>query len=108
MTTGQRIRSIRLACGFTQAKLAEKMHISPGFQSRIENGSSNITLHYVQSVSEILGVTPQEILCDLFVYPEDSSTAEQVTALLERMPQEDQNITLDTLRPIINRLYAEE
>lgn len=41
MKTGERIKTIRKSQGITQAKLAETLHISSSFMSRIENGSSN-------------------------------------------------------------------
>lgn len=46
MKTGERIKTIRKSQGITQAKLAETLHISSSFMSRIENGSSSLTLDF--------------------------------------------------------------
>ena len=108
MTTGERIRAIRSALGLTQADLADRLHVSRSYQCRIENGSSTISLDYIQSAAEALGVPPQEILRDIFVYPEDVSAAEQIRTLMEQFPQEDQTLTLETLRKIVKRLYPEK
>ena len=104
MTVGKRIRSLRTSCGMTQADLAEKLHVSRCYQCRIENGSSTISIDYIQSVADVLQITPQEILCDIFVCPQESSTAEQVKILIEKLPPEDQNLTLDTLQRIFSHL----
>ena len=108
MTVGKRIRTLRSACGMTQAGLAEKLHVSRSYQCRIENDSSTISLAYIQSVADVLQVTPQEILCDILDCPEGSSTAEQVKILIEKLPPETQLFTLDTLQRIITHLSRED
>lgn len=57
MKTGERIKTIRKSQGITQAKLAETLHISSSFMSRIENGSSNLefsTKLYFDTIVESL------------------------------------------------------
>lgn len=62
MKTGERIKTIRKSQGITQAKLAETLHISSSFMSRIENGSSSLTLDFVCEIADALQVTRQEVL----------------------------------------------
>lgn len=59
MKTGERIKTIRKSQGITQAKLAETLHISSSFMSRIENGSSSLTLDFVCEIADALQVTRQ-------------------------------------------------
>ena len=54
MKTGERIKTIRKSQGITQAKLAETLHISSSFMSRIENGSSSLTLDFVCEIADPL------------------------------------------------------
>ena len=44
MTIGERIRYIRESKGITQNTLAESIHVTPSYISRIERGSSTPTL----------------------------------------------------------------
>lgn len=73
MKTGERIKTIRKSQGITQAKLAETLHISSSFMSRIENGSSSLTLDFVCEIADALQVTRQEVLRDVFTYTKDDS-----------------------------------
>ena len=67
MKTGQRIQEIRKAQGITQNQLAEKLHVSPSFISRIENGSSSLTVDFACEIADALHVARQEIFCDLLI-----------------------------------------
>lgn len=66
LSKGERIKTIRKSQGITQAKLAETLHISSSFMSRIENGSSSLTLDFVCEIADALQVTRQEVLRDVF------------------------------------------
>ena len=105
MTVGERIRAVRSACGLSQAGLADRIHVSHSYQCKIENGSSSISLEYIQAAAQALDVPPQDLLCDIFVYPDDPSTAEQIRILVEKLPPETQKLTFDILQGIISRIY---
>ena len=59
---GERLKKARTERGLTQEKLAEKMDVSIAFLSRIERGSSHISLKRLSQVCEILGITEGSIL----------------------------------------------
>ena len=59
---GERLKKARTERGLTQEKLAEKMDVSIAFLSRIERGSSHISLKRLSQVCDILGIIEGSIL----------------------------------------------
>ena len=59
---GERLKQARINKKLTQEKLAEHLDVSVTFLSRIERGSSFISLKRLNQVCEILDVTEGEIL----------------------------------------------
>ena len=59
---GERLKKARTNKKLTQEKLAEKLDVSIAFLSRIERGSSHISLKRLSEVCDILGVTEGYIL----------------------------------------------
>lgn len=64
MTTnlGNKIRSIRELKNFTQEYLAKKLGISTRAYSKIESGETQVTVNRLLEISNIFGVSVQEIL----------------------------------------------
>ncbi len=104
MKIGERIRYLRESKGITQAELAQLIHISPSFMNRLEKGSSTPSLEYICSISDALDITPQDILCDLFVYNDDLSTPEKIKILVQKFPPEKQLLILDLLNYLSSRI----
>lgn len=105
MEVGERIRYICESKNMTQKKLADSIHISPSFMNRIEKGSSPVSLDCVRSIANVLEVTPQAILCDIFVYPdEDSSISEKIKITVEKFPLQRQQEFLDMLEFLVSRM----
>lgn len=59
---GERLKKARLARGFTQEKLAEKLDLSVAFLSRVERGNAHINLTRLSEICSILGLSEGEIL----------------------------------------------
>lgn len=59
---GQRLKKARTDKKMTQEKLAEKLDVSIAFLSRIERGSSHISLKRLNEICDILGVSEGHIL----------------------------------------------
>ena len=59
---GERLKKARTEKGLTQEKLSEKLDVSIAFLSRIERGSSHISLKRLSQICEILGITEGSIL----------------------------------------------
>ena len=59
---GQRLKKARTENNLTQEKLAEKLDVSIAFLSRIERGSSHISLKRLSQICDILGISEGSIL----------------------------------------------
>jgi transcriptional regulator with XRE-family HTH domain len=64
--TGKKIRLIRISKGITQEELCARLNvkgieIGRSMLSRIENGNREISDYIVKVISEILGVSVQEL-----------------------------------------------
>ena len=104
MTIGERIKSIRESKGMTQNTLADMIHVSPSYISRIENSSSNLSIAFVCTIADALGVTPQDILRDIFIPSDSVTTSEKIKIIVEQFPQRNQELLLETLEFLSSRL----
>lgn len=104
MTIGERIRYIRESKGITQNTLAESVHVTSSYISRIEHGSSTPTLELIQSIAKALDSPVQDILCDLFSYPAEVTVSEKIKIIVEQFSPETQQLLLDTLEYLSTRL----
>ena len=59
---GERLKKARTENNLTQEKLAEKLNVSIAFLSRIERGSSHISLKRLSQICDILGISQGSIL----------------------------------------------
>lgn len=59
---GERLKKARTDRNLTQEKLSEKLDVSIAFLSRIERGSSHISLKRLSQICDILGITEGSIL----------------------------------------------
>ena len=59
---GERLKKARIENNLTQEKLAEKLDVSIAFLSRIERGSSHISLKRLSQICDILRITEGSIL----------------------------------------------
>lgn len=107
MKTGQRIQEIRKAQGITQNQLAEKLHVSPSFISRIENGSSSLTVDFACEIADALHVARQEIFCDLLINyqtEEADSISQKIELNIKKFPTQKQDEILAVIEFLASRL----
>lgn len=64
---GQRIKELRTAKGWTQAKLAEKSGIEPSNISHIERAATKLSLPTLVNIANALGATLDEIVYDSLI-----------------------------------------
>lgn len=105
MKIGERIRSIRKSQGITQADLATAIHVTPSFMNYIEQGLSLPSLEHICNIASALHVTPQDVLCDIFVYSTtDLSTSEKIKIEIEKLPCEQQSFFLRLVKGYVSQL----
>lgn len=105
MEIGERIKYLRESQGMTQKKLADSIHISSSLMNRIEKGSSNPSLECICNIANALQLAPQDILCDIFVYPDkELTTSEQIKIVVEKFPLKRQEKFLEVLKFLSSHL----
>jgi len=62
MDIGTNIRKIRELKGFSQEFMAEKLAISQRQYSRVEKNETELTLSKLETIGEVLEVTPQQLM----------------------------------------------
>lgn len=94
---GARLRAQREARGYTQAKLAERVGVSPNYLGVLERGVKLPTLDTLILVAKALEVSPAELLGD--VRPQDP-WVEDVLVVACSMPESRRGLALEILRVI--------
>jgi len=64
LSIGKQIRINRHNAGMTQELLAEKVHLSPPYISRIESGSSSPSLQTLVDICSVLDITIDDLMKD--------------------------------------------
>lgn len=56
-----KIRNVRNSKGYSQEYMADRLGISQRQYGRMENGESNIALHYLEMISKELDMKPEDL-----------------------------------------------
>lgn len=59
---GQRLRTARLACGWTQIQLAKRLRVSKGYISRLEGGKARPAKQLIQRLAKACAMDPDLLL----------------------------------------------
>lgn len=78
---GERIRSLRLARGYTLKQLATLSGLSPSFVSMLETGKTGVAASRLQAIAEAFGLSAADLL------PETGSQALIQTVRADRRPR---------------------
>ena len=99
---GERIKQARLSKKMTQENLSEEMDVSVAFLSRIERGSSFVSLKRLSQICSILGVTEGEIINGT---SKNSSTYlnKEFSDLLKSCPPEKLNLIYNIAKVILEK-----
>ena len=97
---GKRIRRFRLSKNITQEELAFQIGTSAAYISNIEHGKKKVSLPKLCEISEILGVTVNDLLYSSADQRPDTRSKE-FAELLSLCSVEDQEIILSNLSSII-------
>ncbi len=57
MDVGERIKELRIKCGYTQNKLAEWAGVSQTHLRRVERGEADITVSHLRLICDALGIS---------------------------------------------------
>ena len=102
---GKRIRRFRLSKNITQEELAFQINTSASYISHIECGNKKASLQKLYEISEVLGVT----LDDLIYNAKEQSSGEyskEFGELLSLCSVEDQKLLLNNFSAIIHTFIS--
>ena len=93
---GTRIQRIRKSRGLTQEQLSEMIDRAPNYICQLERGVKSMSLETLIQISNILGVSPEDILMDSLTSNERAVNRSLSTLLNDCTPYE-QHILLEIL-----------
>lgn len=97
---GERLKKARVAKGYTQEQLAEKIDVSVAFLSRVERGKTKLNLNRLNQLCQVLEVSEGNILTGV------GSTSsnylnEEFSNLLKNCPPEKLKLIYDIAKVIV-------
>ena len=98
---GEKIKKERLANSLTQAKLAEKVEISPTFLGQIERGERVPSLETVVNIAITLNITIDGLLCESEL--SDAAVISELSLALSKMSNSEKTLLIDIIRCFLNR-----
>ena len=98
---GKRIQEYRKKNGMTQEELSEVIDISPHYLSALERGIYNIKLETLVKILNTLGISADEVFCDV-VDKSSAVSANRLSERLEALPREEQERILAVVDTMIN------
>ncbi len=104
-TIGKRIRRYRLSKNITQEELAFQINTSSAYISNIELGKKKASLQKLCEISEIFGITINDLIYNPAERTQGIKTKE-FNDLLSLCPVEDQQLLLNNMSSIIQTLLS--
>lgn len=92
---GKNVTGLRQQKGWTQARLAEVVRISPTFMMHIERGTRGTSLETVELLAEALGVDVALLFMDV---KKDQVLSEQQRLLLDHLENDLKTRVLEAIR----------
>ena len=100
---GNRVKQYRLGKGLTQKELAARTMISSSSITRLERGTSMVSVFSLIRIANELGVSADMLLKDRMEYPRKRGNHDfsKISAQLEMMPQSRQKQLLEVINAIL-------
>lgn len=96
---GNRVRQARKNIHITQEDLAEKADMSASFISRLENGNVMPSIKGLYTISQVLEVGLQDLLCDFFTAPEKTaSVSAEIAHQIEFLSEPEKQHILEYIK----------
>lgn len=90
--SGLRIKRLREFRNFTQQYLADKLEISQNAYSKIENGSTKLTIERLEQIAQLLDVPFDTVLSEKSLFNFENNTISKFYALIENLHEEKEGI----------------
>lgn len=90
--SGLRIKRLREFRNFTRQYLADMLEISQNAYSKIENGSTKLTIERLEQIAQLLDVPVDTVLSEKSVFNFENNTISKFYALIENLHEEKEGI----------------
>lgn len=98
---GARLKKARIAKGYTQEQLAEKIDVSVAFLSRVERGKTKLNLNRLNQLCDLLDISEGDILTGVGI-TSSHYLNEEFAELLKNCPPEKMRLIYDIAKVIVN------
>ena len=98
---GERLKKARIAKGYTQEQLAEKIDVSVAFLSRVERGKAKINLYRLNQLCDLLEISEGNILTGIGSNSKNYLN-DDFSNLLKNCPPEKIKLIYNIAKVIIN------
>ena len=97
MLLAEKVKELRIANGLTQAEVAEKLNVTPGFISNVENGRTAMSLRLLVYYAELTGCTLDALVGEMM--PEYKATAldHELKAAISALSEEEKKKLIKVL-----------
>ena len=98
---GERLKKARIAKGYTQEQLAEKIDVSVAFLSRVERGNTKLNLNRLNQLCDLLEISEGDILTGVG-NTSNNYLNEEFANLLKNCPPHKIKLIYDIAKVIID------
>ena len=98
---GERLKKARVAKGYTQEQLAEKIDVSVAFLSRVERGNARVNLNRLNQLCDLLDISEGDILTGVGSNS-NNYLNEEFANLLRECPPDKIKLIYDIAKVIVN------
>ena len=99
-TFGEKIKELRIGAGLTQGEVAEKLNVTPGFISNVENGRTAMTLRLLIYYAKLIGVSVDSIVGFVDEEYKETSIDNELSREIRKMTVEQKKKLLKILKVI--------
>lgn len=96
---GRRLQRRRTQAGLTQEQVARALRVTPAYISRIERGTTRLSLKMLGHICEVIGTEPGHVLSGS-TPGEPEYLKEEWMTLMESMPPHKRTLAVEILRLI--------
>lgn len=96
---GRRLRRRRNQAGLTQAQMAKELRVTSAYISRVERGTTRLSLKMLGRICDVIGADPGYVISGS-IPGEPAYLKEEWMTLMESMPPRTRTFAIEILRLI--------
>ena len=97
MLLAEKVKELRIANGLTQAEVAEKLNVTPGFISNVENGRTAMSLRLLVYYAELTGCTLDALVGEMMPKYKATALDHELQAAISALSEEEKRKLIKVL-----------